>query len=199
MSAATTVTVTVSIIDLAVVRFASAGIEALLLRRAEGMRCTGAWEIVHGRIEPGERPEQAAMRELREETALPCERLYNVTLGGFYLHRAGTLALTVVFCAIVALDAAAPVLGERTRRLRVAADRTCDGTVRVAARATKRCSTSCISSATATDAGAVEDVLRHPGGIGPRPHGAARPRTTIARRRGWWARSLRHVLHVTEA
>ena len=111
MSAATTATVTVSIIDLAVVRFASAGLEVLLLRRAEGTRCTGAWEIVHGRIEPGERPEQAAMRELREETALPCERLYNVTLGGFYLHRAGTLALSVVFCAIVAADAAAPVLG----------------------------------------------------------------------------------------
>jgi dihydroneopterin triphosphate diphosphatase len=105
------VTVRVSIVDLAVVRFGSAGIEVLLLRRGAGMRCTGAWELVHGKLERDERPESAAIRELREETGFECERLYNITLGGFYLHAIGVLSLTVVFCAVVA-PAQDPILGE---------------------------------------------------------------------------------------
>jgi dihydroneopterin triphosphate diphosphatase len=105
-----TVPVRVSIVDLVVIRFGSAGIETLLLRRATGTRCTGAWEVVHGKIEPGERPEQAAWRELGEETGLTCERLYNVTLGGFYLHQQGVLSLSVVFCAVVS-PGCEPVLG----------------------------------------------------------------------------------------
>lgn len=104
------VSVKVSIVDVLVVREGAAGLELLLLRRAAGMRCTGAWEVVHGRIEPGERPEHAATREVTEETGLVATRLYNVTLGGFYLHRAGVVALSCVFCAFVAADAA-PVLG----------------------------------------------------------------------------------------
>lgn len=95
------VPVRVSIVDVLVARFGEAGLELLLLRRAPGVRCTGAWEVVHGRIEPGERPEAAALREVHEETALPVDRLYNVTLGGFYLHAAGVLALSCVFCALV--------------------------------------------------------------------------------------------------
>ena len=101
----------VSIIDLVVVRFGSTGLEALLLRRAANTRCTGAWEIVHGKIERGERPEVAARRELHEETGLPLQRLYNITLGGFYLHQQGVVSLSVVFCALVP-SAADPTLGE---------------------------------------------------------------------------------------
>lgn len=105
-----TIPVRVSIVDVLVARFGATGLEVLLLRRAAGVRCTGAWEIVHGSIEPGERPEQAAAREVREETALRLARLYNVTLGGFYLHKAGVLSLTCVFCALVEPDHD-PVLG----------------------------------------------------------------------------------------
>jgi 8-oxo-dGTP pyrophosphatase MutT (NUDIX family) len=73
----------------------------LAMRRAAGTRCTGAWEIVHGRIEPGERPPIAAQREVREETGLAVERLYSITVNPFYLHTFDSVQLAVVFAAIV--------------------------------------------------------------------------------------------------
>ena len=57
--------------------------------------------MVHGRIEPDERPEDAAVREVGEETGMPVERLYNVTCQPFYLHRLSTVQVAVVFVAFV--------------------------------------------------------------------------------------------------
>lgn len=85
--------------------------QVLALRRAAGTRCTGAWEIVHGRIEAGEKPEAAAIREVREETGLVVTSLYNVTVNAFYLHRIATIEMALVFAAIVSSDAAV-TLGE---------------------------------------------------------------------------------------
>ena len=79
----------------------------LTLRRAEGTRCTGAWEIVHGSIEAGETPAQAARREVQEETGLPIGRLYSLAVNPFYIHRFDSVQLAVVFAAIV--DDGAPV------------------------------------------------------------------------------------------
>jgi 8-oxo-dGTP pyrophosphatase MutT (NUDIX family) len=79
----------------------------LALQRALSTRCPGAWETVHGRIEAGEEPEEAAVREVREETGLSIERLYNVTVQPFYLHRTHVVELAVVFAAFV--DHRAPV------------------------------------------------------------------------------------------
>lgn len=73
----------------------------LALRRAHGTRCPTAWETVHGRIEAGETPEQAAVREVREETGLEVRRLYNVIVQPFYLHTLATVELAVVFAAVV--------------------------------------------------------------------------------------------------
>ena len=72
-----------------------------LQRSAVGTRCPLSWETVHGRIEPGERPEGAALRELGEETGLTASRLYNVTVQAFYLHGPGVVEVAVVFCAFV--------------------------------------------------------------------------------------------------
>lgn len=73
----------------------------LTLQRAAHTRCPGAWEAVHGHIKSGETPEAAAVRELREETGLELQRLYNVTVHAFYLHKLSTVELAVVFCAFV--------------------------------------------------------------------------------------------------
>ena len=42
----------------------------LVARRAESQHLPGAWEFPGGRIEEGEGPADAALRELREETGL---------------------------------------------------------------------------------------------------------------------------------
>jgi len=73
----------------------------LTLKRGPHSRCTGAWEIVHGRIESGERAEQAAVREVLEETGLTIARLYSITVNSFYLHQTGTVQLALVFAAVV--------------------------------------------------------------------------------------------------
>lgn len=73
----------------------------LTLRRAVGVRCTGAWELVHGSIEPGERPADAARREVLEETGLVVHRLYTLAVNPFYLTSRNTIQMAVVFAAVV--------------------------------------------------------------------------------------------------
>jgi 8-oxo-dGTP pyrophosphatase MutT (NUDIX family) len=86
------------------------------MERAPGARSTGAWEIVHGSIEPDETPVQAAVRELREETGLAAARLYSITVNPFYLPRTDTVQLSVAFAAVV--DTARFALGPEHSRAR---------------------------------------------------------------------------------
>ena len=86
------------------------GWQVLTLRRAPGVRCPGAWELVHGRLEPGERPAEGALREVWEETGLAVERLYSVGVSPFYLPRPDTIQLAIVFAAVVPAPEA-PALG----------------------------------------------------------------------------------------
>lgn len=48
----------------------------------------GSWDLPKGKIDPGETPEQAAVREVREETGL-----VNLTLGDFLTHTYHTYEL----------------------------------------------------------------------------------------------------------
>lgn len=97
--------VTVSLVDVLALRGAGDALECLVLRRGAGGRCPGSWEAVHGHIEEGESPAEAALRELREETGLVAERLYNLSrVETFYLHRLDALALVPVFVAFLPGD-----------------------------------------------------------------------------------------------
>jgi dATP pyrophosphohydrolase len=106
--------VRVAVVDVFVLRRRADAWDALVLERAPGVRCPGAWETVHGNIEPDERPEQAAIREVGEETGLSVERLYNVTVQPFYLHQQRAVMLAVVFAAVVR-DAPLRLGSEHTR------------------------------------------------------------------------------------
>lgn len=93
--------VVAGVVDVFVIRPLATGWRVLVLQRAADTRCPGAWEAVHGRIEPGEQPQHAAVREVREESGLDTARLYNVTVQPFYLHAFQTVQLAVVFAAFV--------------------------------------------------------------------------------------------------
>ena len=102
-------------IDVYVIRPLRDGWRVLVLQRALDTRCPTAWETVHGHIETGEEPEDAAIREVREEAGLEASRLYNVTVQPFYLHRTHTVQLAVVFAAFVD-EPAAITLGSEHQR-----------------------------------------------------------------------------------
>ena len=93
--------VNVGTVDVYLVALEEGSWRVLVLQRSMDTRCPGAWETVHGRIEPGEEPDDAALREVGEETGLAIERLYNVTVQPFYLHNTHTVELAVVFAAFV--------------------------------------------------------------------------------------------------
>jgi len=147
----------VATVDAYVLRRAAGAWELLTLRRAAGTRCTGAWEAVHGFIEEGERAEDAALREVREETGLAVARLYNVAVQPFYLHQTGLVTLAIAFAAVV--DGGAPVvLGEehdRSEWLPLDAAR-----ARLAWPRSRAAVDDIAVLLAAGDAGAVEDVLR---------------------------------------
>ena len=89
------------VVDVYVIRPLAEGWKVLAVQRADNTRCPGAWETIHGRLNKSERPEDGAVREVREETGLSISRLYNVTVQPFYLHMFGTVQLAVVFAAFV--------------------------------------------------------------------------------------------------
>jgi 8-oxo-dGTP pyrophosphatase MutT (NUDIX family) len=95
-------TIRVAFVDVYPLRQGATGLETLVLRRSKRGRCPGSWEVVHGSIESGETPCQAALRELAEETGYRPIRLYNLSrTESFYRHTTDEVGLIPGFAAVV--------------------------------------------------------------------------------------------------
>jgi 8-oxo-dGTP pyrophosphatase MutT (NUDIX family) len=150
--------VRVAFVDTYALRGASARLEVLVLRRGAQGRCPGSWETVHGTIEPGETPVQASLRELREETGLVPQRLYNVSrLEAFYEPRTDEVKLIPVFAAFVAPEAAPRLSAEHDRAEWLAP---AEAARRFAWPRERRALEDILSIVGGGDGGLLEDVLR---------------------------------------
>ena len=148
----------VSLVDVYVLRGARSALECLILRRGPGARCPGSWETVHGHIETGETPADAARRELEEEIGLKPLRLYNLSrVELFYQHRADDVALVPVFAAFVDREASVRLGPEHDRFEWLAPD---IARSRFAWPRERRTVDDLITLLGDGNAGAVEDVLR---------------------------------------
>lgn len=147
----------VGTVDVFAVRPLAAGWRVLALQRAENTRCPSAWEPVHGHIESGEEPEVAALRELREETGLDAERLYIVRVQPFYIRRARTLELAVVFAAFISEPGHVTTGAEHQRAEWLSVDEALARFAFPAERASLREVAELLGTG---DAGPVEDVMR---------------------------------------
>ena len=151
------VPIVAGVVDVFAIRPLPGGWRVLALQRALDTRCPTAWETVHGRLEPDERPEHAAVRELHEETGLAPSRLYNVTVNPFYLHGMGAVQLAVVFCAFVAEPADVTLGPEHQAHRWLTVDEALETFVWPRERSGLR---EIVQLLGGGDAGALEDVLR---------------------------------------
>lgn len=148
----------VVLVDAYLLRLSPAGLEVLLLRRAEGGRSPGSWEGVHGHLRPGESPQEAAWREIVEETGIRPDRLYNLSrMEQFYLHRPNRVAMVPAFAGLVHAPGPVTLSHEHdlAEWLPVAA-----GQQRVAWPRIRRALADALVLLGSGDAGLLEDVLR---------------------------------------
>jgi 8-oxo-dGTP pyrophosphatase MutT (NUDIX family) len=151
-------TIAVSLVDVVVLRGAGELLEVLLLQRGPDGRCPGSWEMVHGHIEPGETPADAARREVREETGVEPEQFYNLSrVELFYQHGPDEVAMVPVFVAFLPVGAEVRLSHEHT------AARWCapvEARERCAWAREARALDDAIRMLGSGDAGPIEDVLR---------------------------------------
>ena len=149
--------ITAGVIELFVIRHNGGDWRVLVLQRAADGKRPHSWETVYGKIDAREKPEKAAVRELKEETALTPDALYNVNVSSFYLHASSTVQMCITFAAFVAADARVELSEEHQKFEWVTIDDAC-------ARFTWPREASALRDAhhllKTGDAGPVEDVLR---------------------------------------
>jgi lipoyl(octanoyl) transferase len=147
------------VVDIYVVRPHGGAWEVLCLRRAAHRSRAGAWEMVTGRVEPGEHPAAAARREVREETGLHVAPLWTVGVESFWLPAANRLQHALLFVGFVADDADATLGDEHDAAEWLALDAACERLTWPWSR--RRLAEAHALLATGT-AGPVEDVTRVP-------------------------------------
>jgi type II secretory ATPase GspE/PulE/Tfp pilus assembly ATPase PilB-like protein/8-oxo-dGTP pyrophosphatase MutT (NUDIX family) len=118
--------ITPGVIEIFVIRHNGGDWRVLALQRAADGKRPGSWETVYGKIDAREKPEKAALRELREETALEPESLYNITVSSFYLHASNTVQMCMTFAAFVAADSEITLSEEHQRFEWLSIDDACD-------------------------------------------------------------------------
>ncbi|MDB4878051.1 MAG: type secretion system protein [Gemmatimonadetes bacterium] len=149
--------VQVGTVDVLVIRPLPDGWRVLALQRAMETRCPGSWETVHGHIDPGEEPEDAAVRETREEAGLTVERLYNVRVQPFYVHKQHIVHLSVVFAAFVGEAGSVTTGSEHQRAEWLTVD---EALARFSFPAERESLRVAVELLHAGDAGAIDDVMR---------------------------------------
>ena len=77
-----------------------AGEKVLLTRRPDGKRHPGFWEFPGGKVDPGESPEEALCREIREEldAEVRVERIYEVV---YHRYDWGPVLILAYQCQLV--------------------------------------------------------------------------------------------------
>jgi type II secretory ATPase GspE/PulE/Tfp pilus assembly ATPase PilB-like protein/8-oxo-dGTP pyrophosphatase MutT (NUDIX family) len=149
--------VVAGVVDVYVIRRNRGDWRVLTLQRAADTKRPNSWEMVHGKIDAGERPERAAIREVREETGLEIDALYNLTVNPFYLHESQTVQLAIVFTAFVADDSEVVLSEEHQGYEWLSLDDACSRFTWPRAAHALRDAHRLLSNG---DAGPVEDVLR---------------------------------------
>jgi type II secretory ATPase GspE/PulE/Tfp pilus assembly ATPase PilB-like protein/8-oxo-dGTP pyrophosphatase MutT (NUDIX family) len=147
----------VGTVDVFAIRPLAAGWRVLALQRAPNTRCPTAWEPVHGHIEPGEEPADAARRELREEAGLEAAKLYIVRVQPFYLRKLNAVELAIVFAAFVDEPAAVTIANEHRDFAWLTVD---DALARYAFPAERASLREAVELLAAGHAGPVDDVMR---------------------------------------
>lgn len=145
------------VVEVYVIRHNAGDWRVLVLQRSPDASRPGSWELVYGKIDAGERPERAAVRELREETGLEVQALYNVTVNSFYLHTAQTIQMSIVFAAFVGEGPEVTLSDEHQRFEWLSVDEACDRFTWPRAARGLRDARHLLGGG---DAGPVEDALR---------------------------------------
>ncbi len=114
------------VVEVYVIRHNAGDWRVLVLQRSPDASRPGSWELVYGKIDAGERPERAAVRELGEETGLEVQALYNVTVNSFYLHATQTIQMSIVFAAFVGERTEVTLSDEHQRFEWLGIDEACD-------------------------------------------------------------------------
>ncbi|HEX9130597.1 MAG TPA: ATPase, T2SS/T4P/T4SS family [Gemmatimonadaceae bacterium] len=149
--------ITPGVIELFVIRHNGGDWRVLTLQRAADGKRPGSWETVYGKIDAREKPEKAAVRELREETGLEPESLYNVTVSSFYLHATNTIEMCITFAAFVSEQAEVALSEEHQKFEWLSLDDACERFTWPREAHALRDARQLLGRG---DAGPVEDVLR---------------------------------------
>ena len=153
------ISVDVGTVEVYVIQPHPDGWRVLMLQRADDTIRPGSWEVVTGSIDGAERPEQAAVREAREETGLAADRLYCVAVQPFYLPKRSSIQMSVVFAAFVDDPGAVALSPEHQRFEWLGVDQAADRCTWPRSRRTIGDIAHLLSAA---NIGRVEDVLRVP-------------------------------------